>query len=101
VVFVTTDPRRDTPDVLRAWLNHFDPRFVGLRGDSVEIAAAMQALRLGPPILVPGADDTTYGVEHAAMVLGFTRDNLAHVGYAFGTRQQDWVRNIQALVEQQ
>ncbi|HUL70105.1 MAG TPA: SCO family protein [Gemmatimonadales bacterium] len=100
VIFVTTDPRRDTPSVLRDWLDHFDPRFIGLRGDSAQVAAAMRALRLGEPIIVPGSNDTTYAVEHAAIVLGFTRDNLAHVGYAFGTRQEDWVRNIQALVTQ-
>ncbi len=32
VVFVTEDPRRDTPDLLRRWLDGFDPRFVGLMG---------------------------------------------------------------------
>lgn len=100
VVFVTTDPRRDTPPVLRAWLDHFDPRFVGLRGGSAQIAAVLQILHLGEPIVVPGANDTTYAVEHAAMVLGFTRDDLAHVGYPFGIRQEDWVQNIQALVKQ-
>src|SRR3982750_1080321 len=31
-VFVTTDPARDTPAVLRRWLDHFDPHFVGLTG---------------------------------------------------------------------
>ena len=30
VVFVTTDPARDTPGVIRAWLDHFDKRFIGL-----------------------------------------------------------------------
>jgi protein SCO1/2 len=29
VLFVTTDPARDTPAVLRAWLNNFDPTFIG------------------------------------------------------------------------
>ena len=32
VVFVTEDPRRDTSSVLRAWLDGFDPTFVGLIG---------------------------------------------------------------------
>src|SRR5713101_108846 len=30
VVFVTTDPTRDSATVLRAWLDHFDKRFIGL-----------------------------------------------------------------------
>src|SRR5215467_1267581 len=32
VVFVTTDPARDSAAVLRAWLDNFDARFVGLTG---------------------------------------------------------------------
>jgi cytochrome oxidase Cu insertion factor (SCO1/SenC/PrrC family) len=32
VVFVTTDPTRDTPKALRAWLDHFDKHFIGLTG---------------------------------------------------------------------
>ena len=32
VVFVTVDPRRDTPTVLHLWLDRFDEDFVGLRG---------------------------------------------------------------------
>src|SRR5262249_24718494 len=32
LVFVTTDPARDTPVVLRRWLDNFDKHFVGLTG---------------------------------------------------------------------
>ena len=32
VVFVTTDPDRDTPSVIRTWLDHFDSSFIGLTG---------------------------------------------------------------------
>ncbi|HEY2012434.1 MAG TPA: SCO family protein, partial [Bryobacteraceae bacterium] len=32
LVFVTTDPARDTPTVLRRWLGLFDRRFIGLTG---------------------------------------------------------------------
>ena len=32
LVFVTTDPARDTPAELRRWLDNFDKRFVGLTG---------------------------------------------------------------------
>jgi protein SCO1 len=98
VIFVTTDPRRDTGAALRAWLDHFNRSFIGLRGDSATIAQAMRTLRLGEPIVVPGTDDTTYTVSHAAMVLGFSKDNLAHVAFPFGIRQEAWARNIPALV---
>ena len=46
VVFVTTDPERDTPDVLRKWLDGFDRRFVGLTGTLEEVARAQTAAGL-------------------------------------------------------
>src|SRR5450631_4240953 len=58
VVFVTTDPARDTPQVLRAWLDHFDKRFIGLTGSQSAIDAAQVAANLTPakksPVRVGG-----------------------------------------------
>jgi hypothetical protein len=45
-VFVTTDPARDTPAVLRSWLDHFDKRFIGLTGSDAAIEAAQRAAAL-------------------------------------------------------
>jgi protein SCO1/2 len=97
VIMVTTDPRRDTPDVLRTWLDRFDRDFVGLTGDSVAIASLAQSLRLGTPIVEKNDADTGYTVAHSATVLGYSRDGLAHIAYPFGLRQQDWVHNLQQL----
>lgn len=99
VVFVTTDPARDTPDKMRAWLDKFDPRFIGLTGDSTAIAAAMGRLKLGQTVKEPGATADTYTIGHSTLILAFTRDNLAHVVYPFGIRQADWARDLQLLVK--
>ena len=40
MVFVTTDPARDTPDVLREYLDRYDPDFVGLTGDVGDVIKA-------------------------------------------------------------
>ncbi len=102
VVFVTVDPTRDTPEVIRTWLNHFDDRFIGLRGDSASIASAFTQLRLGPAMREPGVDSTNpgrYTVGHSAIVLAYGSDNLAHVVYPFGIRQADWSKDLTLLVE--
>lgn len=44
VVFVTVDPERDTPSVLRTWLDQFDTDTVGLRGSTVEVNQAERSL---------------------------------------------------------
>lgn len=43
VVFVTIDPRRDTADVLRAYLAKFDPSFIGLTGSQADLAPVWKA----------------------------------------------------------
>lgn len=101
VVFVTTDPRRDTPAVLRAWLDHFSTDFNGLTGDSSAIAGVQGALKLAPAVIEKAtAADTGYTVGHSALVVAFTPDNQAHVVYPYGTRQEDWAHDLPALVHE-
>lgn len=45
-IFVTIDPARDSPKVLKAYLKSFSPRFVGLTGDASAVAAAVRAYRV-------------------------------------------------------
>ena len=45
-VFVTLDPERDTPEVLKAYLQAMDPSFVGLTGSSEQIEAAAREFKV-------------------------------------------------------
>jgi protein SCO1/2 len=101
VVFVTTDPERDSIPVLKAWLAHFDPDFIGLTGTHAEIVAAEEAASQLPAIkdtvnkLVNGG----YSVGHGAVVLAYTADDSLRVLYPFGIRQQDWAYDIPKLAQ--
>lgn len=100
VVFVTTDPERDTPTQLRRWLDNFDRSFIGLRGDPLEInriETSMQSANSVRTRAVSG-DSTNYGVMHAAQVMAFTADDSMRVVYPFGTRQEDWAADLPRLL---
>ncbi len=99
VVFVTTDPARDTPAALRAWLDKFDKRFIGLVGTREEVTAVLQRMRLPPFAVDSTPGDSTYYVDHVAMVIAFTRDDLAHVVYPFGVKQADWANDLVILTK--
>jgi protein SCO1/2 len=99
IVFVTTDPARDTPERMRTWLEQFDADFVGLRGDSAHVARIQGGLRMASAILGPRSEDGRYTVGHTAQVLAFTMDNRAHLQYPFGTRQEDWAHDLPRLLE--
>ena len=97
VVFVTVDPNRDSPAVLRTWLAAFDSSFIGLVGTQEEVNAAALSVGFGPATY-ERFDDTTVSVQHAAPVVVFTADDSAHVMYPFGTRQSDWARDLPRLL---
>ncbi|MDH6112085.1 protein SCO1/2 [Kitasatospora sp. MAP12-15] len=81
VVFVSTDPARDTPKVLRTWLDSFDTNFIGLTGDLDKVKAAAKSLGIlvEDPIV---NKDGTVSSSHGAQVLAFLpSDDKAHVLY--------------------
>ena len=100
VVFVTTDPERDSPQVLRAWLDHFDKRFIGLTGRQAAIDAAQIAANLSPAKKSPVRADGAYEVGHAAFVFAYTRDNFAHVIYPGGVPEDDWAHDLPHLAKE-
>lgn len=97
VIFVTTDPVRDSLPRLKQWVQQFDPTFIGLTGTDSLIHAAETALRVMPSIRDSSAA-AGYQVGHAAQVIAVTRDGIARVQYPFGTRQRDWAHDLPRLI---
>lgn len=100
VIFVTTDPERDTPAQLRAWLDNFSPSFVGLIGERSEINRIEGLMHSATSVREPGVagDTANYGVMHAAQIMAFTPDDSLRVLYPFGIRQEDWVDDLPKLL---
>lgn len=100
VVFVTTDPARDDAKVLRTWLDHFDKRFIGLTGSDAAIKAAQIAANIPPAQKSAVRSDGSYDVGHAAFVLAYTKDNLAHIIYPIGVKLEDLSHDLPLLVKE-
>lgn len=100
VVFVSTDPERDTPERIREWLSGHHPSFIGLRGTREEVTAIEKELGLSPSVVQAGEEESDYFVAHGAQVLAFGLDDTARVAYPWGTRQRDWLRDLPKLVKQ-
>jgi len=98
VVFVSTDPERDTAARIREWLDAMDPSFIGLRGTIEEVNAIQRAVGLPPAQAGPQTGDA-YAVGHAAQILAFAPDGPARFAYPFGTRQTDWLADIPRLLD--
>jgi cytochrome oxidase Cu insertion factor (SCO1/SenC/PrrC family) len=65
-VFITVDPARDTPEVLKKYLAAFGPRFVGLTGTPGAIAETARAYRVyyAKRWLAGGS----YSVDHSSVI---------------------------------
>ena len=98
VVFVSTDPERDTPEVLRSWLGQFDPGFLGVTGSPAAIEAAMRSVGMPPAIREGELPRGGYGISHAAQIWAFTPDDSAHVMYPWGVPREDLASDIPRLL---
>ncbi len=95
VVVITTDPRRDTPEAMRAYLDRYHEDFVGLTGDLPDIVRAADAM--GVPIEgMKRLPSGGYDVGHGAQVIGFFADH-APVIWTQGTPVSDLVADVTVL----
>ena len=100
VVLVTTDPDRDTPQVLGDYLDNFDASFIGLTAPQERINQFVVDLGLPEPVLEKPSDGATgdYTVGHPGQVLVFDAQARARIAYPWGTRQSQWVEDLPKLV---
>ncbi|MDE2380339.1 SCO family protein [Bradyrhizobium sp.] len=70
--FVSVDPERDTPAVMKDYLSSFDPHLVGLSGDPAEVAKVLTAYRVYAK-KIPGKDGD-YTMDHTALIYLMDRD---------------------------
>ena len=119
VVFVTTDPERDTGPVVRRFLDQFSADYVGLTGTQAQVDAAQVATgfapaeRGGPVPTLPGRPDQHehapgtaphehvgplgYGVGHADVIFAFDTGDRMPVLYDGGVRPSDLAADLPLL----
>lgn len=81
ILFVSVDPHRDTPDVLEAYVNAFNPNAIGLTGDERTIAKLAKKYRIAYQIEKPkpGDDAEIYNVTHSQGVYIFDNKGQARL----------------------
>jgi protein SCO1/2 len=119
VVFVTTDPERDSPEALRGWLDRFGMPVTGLVGTPAELEAAQEAVgatpaqKEGPIPTLPGRPDAHehkpgatphthdgplgYGVGHAEVIFAYDAADRLAVRYPGGVLPADLAADLPLL----
>ncbi|MDT4994856.1 MAG: hypothetical protein QOH97_4748 [Actinoplanes sp.] len=76
LLFISTDPDRDTPSILRGYLDRFDPSYVGLRAPEATMEATASALHIGyagKQTVAGGGYEVTHGTQITAFRGGTAR----------------------------
>lgn len=99
VVFVTTDPSRDTGPALRAWLDRYDPSWIGLTGDLDTIAAVGKTLAV---YVDEGAELPSGGYDlnsHSTQVSAITAQDTSPLLWTQDTSSAQFAQDIHTLLQ--
>ncbi|MFI6084568.1 SCO family protein [Streptomyces sp. NPDC051217] len=100
VVFVTTDPERDTSAELAKWLpSAGDPSFVGLTGDFPTIQAGARQVGIGIDPATKEKDGSVVSM-HGAQVIAFSpKTDGGYVLYGEDTTADDYTKDLPKLIK--
>ncbi|MEU9973742.1 SCO family protein [Streptomyces sp. NPDC051014] len=100
VVFVTTDPGRDTPAELGKWLKGIDPEFIGLTGDFPTIQAGARSIGIS---IEPTHKDKKTGKTvsvHGTQVMAFSpKTDGGYVLYGENATVDDYTKDLPKLIK--
>ena len=98
MVFVSTDPTRDTSAVERRWLDRYDSRFIGLTGhidDVIRLSSSLKLYVKGATRLPSGGYDVP---THATNVVALNAKHSAVAMWDLGTTSKQFASDIQAML---
>jgi protein SCO1/2 len=94
-LFISVDPERDTPQVLREYVSYFHPSIVGLTGSPELLARTAANFRVSyEKVEVPGMPPDQYQMDHSAGVFLLAPNGRLLVKFAHGMLAKDMAARI-------
>ena len=101
VVFISIDPERDTPEVLKAYMGSFDPSFAGLYAASPDALAALAKDFKIYYKKVDGKTPTSYSMDHTAASYVYDPQGRLRLYARYGMGAQAMADDIRLLLQAQ
>ena len=98
VLFVTVDPARDTPEVMKAYMGAFDPSFVALIPTPDQLAAMTKDFKVYYK-KVDGKTPTSYSMDHSAASYIYDPQGRLRLYARYGAGVPAMVSDIKALLK--
>lgn len=96
-IFVTVDPERDTPDVLKSYMANFDPSFLALYGTPEQLATVGKDFKIYYK-KVDGKTPTSYTIDHSAGSYVYDTAGRLRVYHRYGSGVQALAADVKALL---
>ena len=96
-VFVTIDPERDTPEILKAYVANFGPGFTALRGTPEQTAATAKEFKVFFA-KVPGRNGGNYTMDHSAASFVFDPAGRVRLYVPYGGDAKKFAADLKQLV---
>ncbi len=97
-LFITVDPERDTPEVLKAYMTNFDPSFLALRGTPEQLATVAKDFKVYYK-KVEGKTPTSYSMDHSAGSFVYDTQGRIRLYTRYGTGAQALADDIRLLLK--
>ncbi len=98
VIFVSVDPKRDTPEKMQEYVNHFNDKFIGLSGSMEELEIIWKDYGVFRSE-VESTSALGYIVDHTARVYLIDVDGNLRLSYGFQTPVEDIVHDLELLLK--
>ncbi len=98
-LFVTIDPARDTPEVMKSYMANFDPTFLALYADSAEKLAAVAKDYKVYYKRVDGKSPTSYTMDHSAGMYIYDTQGQLRLYSRYGSGAGALASDIQLLLQ--
>lgn len=98
-LFVTVDPERDTPEVLKAYMANFDPSFLALRTSPEGLAALAKDFKLYYK-KVEGKTPTSYTMDHSAGSYVYDPQGRLRLYVRYGSGAEALLADVRQLLKQ-
>lgn len=96
-LFITVDPERDTPEVLKAYMANFDPGFLALRGTPEQLEAVAKEFKVFFR-KVDGQTPTSYTMDHSAGSYVYDTQGRLRVYERYGAGPQALEADVKTLL---
>lgn len=98
VIFVSVDPERDTPALLKEYVGAFDPGFLGLTGTPEQVAAVAKEFKVFYEKVPGKTDPSKYTVNHTAGTYVFDKQGRIRLFVSHGRGPENLVGDLKRLL---